>query len=267
VGGHGAVAGKTQRLWVWGGVVSIVFFGVGWVALARFLPPLAPSKSATEIARIFWDRRTGIRFGALFMIVGTMLWVPWAAVVAAQPRRAEGDRPVHAWTQVGSAATAAAVIIMGQIFFIVAAFRPGRDPRLVLLLSDLGFITEILPFAIFVVWNLALALAILADDSDAPAYPRWSAYLCIWLAVLYLPGGALAFFHHGAFDWSGLMAFFIPAAAFFAWIIVMTVLALRALNRREQDQRGVASSITAGLSPARASAAGRLDPGAAASSP
>jgi hypothetical protein len=219
---------------VWGGVVSILLFAIGWVGLMRFLPPLAPSHSARAIAHIFRVRATGIRFGAIFMMAGTMLWVPWAAVIAAQTRRSEGDRPVLVWTQVGSAAVGAAVVIMGQIFWVVAAFRPGRSPQLVLLLSDLGFIAEIMPFMIFVVWNIALAMAIFGDDSDAPAYPRWAGYLCVWLAVLYVPGGALAFFQHGPFGWNGLMAFFVPAIAFFAWLVVMTVLAMRAIARQAQ---------------------------------
>jgi hypothetical protein len=230
---HPRVAGvAVQRFWVFGGVVSIVLFAVGWVGLMRFLPPLAPSKSAAEIAHVFDVRRTGIRFGALLMMIAAMLWVPWAAVIAAQTRRTERDRPVLAWTQVGSAAVAAAVIIIGEVFWIVAAFRPDRSPQLTLLLSDLGFITEILPFMIFVVWNIALAVAIFADDSRDPAYPRWAGYMCVWLATLYLPGGALAFFHHGAFGWNGLMAFFVPAIAFFGWIIVMTVLAMRAISHQ-----------------------------------
>jgi hypothetical protein len=223
---------QTQRAWAWGGVASIVLFAIGWVALMRFLPPLAPSKSAVQIARTFRDHATAIRFGALLMMCGTMLWVPWAAVVAAQTRRTEGERPVLTWIQLASAAVGVAVILLGEIFWIVAAFRPTRSPNLVLLLSDMGFITEILPFMIFVVWNIALAMAIFTDDSEAPAYPRWAGYLCVWLAVLYLPGGALAFFHHGPFGWNGLMAFFVPAGAFFAWIVVMTVLALQAIGRQ-----------------------------------
>jgi hypothetical protein len=223
----------TQRFWAWGGVLSIVLFGVGWVGLMQFLPPLAPSRSAVEIARTFRDHGTAIRFGALLMMCGTMLWVPWAAVIAAQPRRTEGERPVLAWIQLGSAAVAVAVILMGNLFWIVAAFRTGRSANTILLLSDMGFITEILPFMIFFVWNIALAMAIFADDTAAPAYPRWSGYLCVWLAVLYLPGGALAFFHHGPFGWNGLMAFFVPAAAFFAWIVVMTWLVFRAISARD----------------------------------
>jgi hypothetical protein len=222
---------RAQSLFVWGGVVSIALFAIGWCGLMQFLPPLAPSKSATEVAAIFDERRTGIRFGAIFMIVGTMLWVPWAAVVAVQTRRSERDLPLLGWTQIGAAATSTAVIIVGQICWVVAAFRPTRDPELTQLLVDLGFVMEIMPFAMFVVWNVALALAIFGDRRATPAYPRWAGYMCLWTAFLYLPGGCLAFFQTGPFAWNGALAFFLPAAAFFAWIVIMTVLAMKAIAR------------------------------------
>jgi hypothetical protein len=205
-------------------VLSIVAFIIGWVGLMGFLPPLSPSAGAHEIAAIFSERRTGIRFGAIFMIVGTMLWVPWAAVVAAQTRDTERAYPILAYTQVGCAAVGAAVVILGELIWVVAAFRPQRSPELTLLLSDIGFISQIMPFMIFVVWNVALALAIFGDKRSTPAFPRWSAYLSLWLAFLYLPGGCLAFFHDGPFAWNGALAFFLPAVAFFIWICVMTVL-------------------------------------------
>ena len=223
---------RAQVLLVWGGVISFVLFLIGWVALMQFVPPLAPSKSATEIASIFESRATEMRLGIVLMLVGTMLWVPWAAVMASQTRRTERDFPALAWTQVGSAATAAGVVIVGLLCWVVAAYRPERDPELTLLLSDLGFVITIMPFIIFVVWNVALALAIFGDTRPVPAYPRWSAYLCLWLALLYVPGGCLAFFRDGPFAWNGALAFFLPAAAFFVWIIVMTVLTMKSIARQ-----------------------------------
>jgi hypothetical protein len=227
-------AGMTRRvqlLCAWGAPVSIIAFAVGWVGFAGFLPPLSPSDNAAVIADIFAERRTGIRFGAIIMMVGTMFWIPWAAVVAAQPRRTERDRGVLPQTQVGCAVAATAIVIIAMLIWVVAAFRPDRSPELIQTLSDLGFVISIMPFAVFCVWNVALGLAIFADDGPAPAYPRWSAYLCMWTALLYVPGGALAFFQTGPLAWNGAFAFFLPAIAFFIWLIVMTVLTLRSINR------------------------------------
>ncbi|MHB8690991.1 MAG: hypothetical protein ACYDHH_07060 [Solirubrobacteraceae bacterium] len=234
---------RTQRAGIWAGVASIVLFAIGWVALMQFIPPLAPSRSAHCIAGYFAAHRTGIRLGAVLMIGSAMLWIPWAAAIAAPLRWLERDHPVLVPTQVASAAVAAAVIIVGLLCWVVAAFRPGRSIAEVQLLSDMGFVFTIMPFAIFVVWNVALGLAIFADDRATPAYPRWTGYFCMWMAFLYIPGGALAFFHTGPLAWDGLLAFFVPAVAFFVWIIVMTVLALQ----RIQD---LSISLTADRAPA-----------------
>ena len=224
-----------RRAAIWTGVASIVLFGIGWVALMQFLPPLAPSRSAHSIAAHFAAHRDGIRLGAVLMIISAMLWIPWAAAIAAPMRRLEGDHATLAPTQVASAAVGAAVIIVGLLCWVVAAFRPGRSLSEIQMLSDMGFIFTIMPFAIFVVWNAALGLAIFGDDRPDPAYPRWAGYFCMWMAFLYIPGGALAFFHTGPLAWNGLLAFFVPAIAFFIWIIVMTVLALRNLRDTARD--------------------------------
>jgi hypothetical protein len=238
---------RAQRIGLWAGVVSIVLFAIGWVALMQFIPPLPPTNSAAEIARYFTQHRTGIRLGAVVMIVSAVLWVPWAAVIASHTRRSERDFPVLAWTQVASAAIGAAVIIIGLLCWVVAAFRPGRSLGEIRLLDDMGFIFTIMPFAIFVVWNVALALAILGDVRATPAYPRWAAYLCLWTAFLYLPGGCLAFFQTGPFAWDGALAFFVPAGAFFGWIVAMTVLAFHAISR--EAKRSTALSGTPVVSP------------------
>jgi hypothetical protein len=222
---------RLQRLFAWCGPLSIVAFAIGWVGFAGFLPPLAPSHSAQQIAHTFIDHRTGIRFGALIMIMGTALWIPFAAAVAARAGDPDRRAPILAWTQVAAAAAATAIIIVAMLIWVVAAFRVSRDPAIIQTLSDLGFVISIMPFMIFVVWNAALGIAIFCDERDEPAYPRWAAYFCMWTALLYLPGGVLAFFQTGPFAWNGLFAFFVPATAFFVWLIGMTLLTVQSINR------------------------------------
>lgn len=223
---------RIQRWCAWGAPISIVAFVLGWAALAGFLPPLPPGAGAAGAAGVFAARPDGIRLGAIVMIIGTLFWIPWAAVVAAKADRPGRSRPELVHTQVGCAVVGTVLVVVAMLIWVVAAFRPGRSAEIVQTLSDLGFVIAIMPFAVFCVWNLALGLAIFADDRDEPAYPRWAGYLCVWTAVLYLPGGCLAFFHTGPLAWNGIFAFYVPAAAFFAWLIVLTVLTLKAIDRQ-----------------------------------
>lgn len=250
---------RVQTLFMWGGVGSFAFFIVGWVGLAGFLPPLEPSKSAADIAEIFDERRTGIRLGSVLSMVGFAMWIPFAAALAAQTRRSERDFPLLAWTQVACATAGAVVPIIGLLCWVVAAFRPERDPELTLLLSDLGFVITIIPFVVFVFWNVALALAIFGDKRAVPAFPRWAAWLCLWTAFLYVPGGCLAFFRTGPFAWDGALAFFLPATAFFVWIAVMTILGLKSIAR--EASRVATDLLARSARPAPRQLAGVADAG------
>ena len=52
----------------------------------------------------------------------------------------------------------------------------------------------------------------------------------LWLAFLVLPATLIVFFKHGPFAWTGLIGFWIPAAAFGVWYLVMAWVVLRAVD-------------------------------------
>jgi hypothetical protein len=49
-----------------------------------------------------------------------------------------------------------------------------------------------------------------------------------------MPGTILVFFKGGPFAWNGIMTFWVPFGAFFMWIIVMTRLLLRAVDKPDE---------------------------------
>jgi len=85
--------------------------------------------------------------------------------------------------------------------------------------------------------NLAIAFAILGDRSEQPIFPRWLAYLSIWVAVLFLPAGAVTFFKSGAFAWNGLLAFWIALAAAMVWLVAMIIVLLKTITAQERAER------------------------------
>jgi hypothetical protein len=83
--------------------------------------------------------------------------------------------------------------------------------------------------------GVALAVAIFQDPNPRPVFPRWLAYANIWAAILFLPGGALMFFHDGIFSYHGLFVFWVPFFIFGAWILVLAWgLRYAALNDRNE---------------------------------
>jgi hypothetical protein len=83
-----------------------------------------------------------------------------------------------------------------------------------------------------VLQTLAIGTAIFLDTADGrsdPVFPRWAGYLNYWAALLFLPGSVTVFFHTGPFAWNGILTWYLPLSVMAAWIVVMSILLLRAI--------------------------------------
>ena len=221
----------------WCGVAFIVAFFAGWGLIAGFIPAPSPVKSQSDVVAYFTDNQYRIITGCIVTMGGVMFLAPFTCVLAAQMRRIEGPSRVLASTQVFSGAVTASVATVSCLIFLVAAFRPDRNPDVTQMLSDFGFTTFIGPVAPAFAQCLVLALAIFSDRRVNPVYPRWVAYANVWVAVLFLPGPMLFYFLSGPFAWNGIAAFWIPANVFGAWFLIMTHATIAAVRRERDDLR------------------------------
>jgi hypothetical protein len=222
---------RAQLICVWTGPVLTVLFIVGAVLLGRFIPPWAhPSNDPGEVAAIFTEHAERIRLGALITIISMSLIAPWGVAIAAQTRRTEGDFPVLTYLQLMCVAVGTAIVVLMSMFWAVATFRP-YDPEIVQLCNDIAYFLFLFTWPPFSVWVISIALSIFLDPSEQRVYPRWAAYLNLWVGLLFVPAGLMAFFKHGAFSWSGMMALYVPVIAFFIWLVTMTVLTIRNIRQ------------------------------------
>ena len=81
----------------------------------------------------------------------------------------------------------------------------------------------------------AFAISILLDRSERPAFPRWVAYYNLFVTTWMFEAAGIIFFKHGAFSQNGLMVFYVPMVVFFVWILVMSVMTIKAVNREQQE--------------------------------
>ena len=225
---------KSQLLCAWCGIVFLVLFTIGWVLLARFLPPPSPALSANEVAAIYQQNTGAIRFGLMLAMIAGGLTAPWVAVIANQMKRIEGDSPVLTYTMLVAGAAGILVLVLPAMTWTVAAFRPDRNPELIMLLNDFGWIFFVMTFSPFFVQNLVIGLAIFADKADTPVFPRWLGYFNIWVAILLVPGGLITFFKTGPFAWDGIIAFWLPLVVFFGWFVVMFIALLKTIKQQAQ---------------------------------
>jgi hypothetical protein len=76
-------------------------------------------------------------------------------------------------------------------------------------------------------------------DSERPVYPRWSAYLSIFVSFFMFEAALILFFKTGPFSQNGLLVFYVPMVVFFAWVMVFSILALKAINAEAAARAGL----------------------------
>jgi hypothetical protein len=226
-------------------IVLIALFG------SSIFPPPSPAASAEKIAAFYQDNTDLKRAGLLLTFLGFGLIAPLVAVISVQLMRIEGRGPAMAIFQLMAGIGVWVIVLVSFIVLAVAAFRPGRTPEITQTLSDLGYILLIMPVTPFTAQNIAIAVAVLSDHSDSPVYPRWVAWLNLWVGFTFIAGGLVIFFTTGPFSYRGLLAFWIPGAMYFTWIPVMALMTRRAILAQDSP----ADRTTASALPPMATAA------------
>lgn len=229
-----------QRLCVWSGPAFIVTMAVGFVLVARFIPPPPPGDTAAGTASLLLDHANRIRLGMIISALAAGLLVPLSTVIALQMRRMEGRYPALSMIQFASGILLSLEFIYLIFFWQAAVFRADRAPELVQLLNDMAWIPYIGLSITVVMQAASFGAAVLLDHRAAPIFPRWFGYYQLWAAVLFLPGTFNVFFHDGPMAWDGLVAFYLPIAVYVSWNILTPIFLFKAL-RHQAEEEGLAA--------------------------
>ena len=225
------ISRNQQLLCVWCGPAVILLMGGGFL-YSGIWPPPHPTDTADQIRAFYGHDPTTVRLGLASMMAGMGLLLPWGASIATQTRRIATSSSALTMVQMAACGIAAMIGLATFVSWGVAAFRPDEAPAdLTRALSDVGWFFFDFTWSPLFVWYVAVALAILGDQSGTPVYPRWAAYLSLWVALLSVPGGAIIFFKTGPLAFNGLFGIWIPLAVFFVWIVALTQLTVKAINR------------------------------------
>lgn len=228
--------GSSLRLCTWSGILACIILGIGLWPLLQFVPPPLPSASAAEIAAIYRSNSFGILLGSTFLLASTPLYAPFYAAISAEIERMEGKGAPLAKAQMLTGMLAVCVpIAVTAAAWMIAAFRPERSDETIQMLNDFGWFLFFTPVVAGLINAIIIAVAIFNDRSPNPTFPRWVAFVNIWIGILFLPGGALAFFKTGPFAWNGLFVFWLGVVAFFVWFVIMTRCLLRAASTRREE--------------------------------
>lgn len=223
---------RTQVAMAWCGPVFVVLLFGGWGLLGGFIPLVSAGDSAADVAAAY-DGGSLQMIGLLLGLIGCFTTVPYFLVISLQMRRMEGRVPALSILQLCSGLIICVVLTIPMLLFIATAFRPERPAEVTRTLNDVNYILLILPWPPIIGQLLAIGVAVLTDRGRV--FPRWVAGYSFWVAFLLLPASFIIFFRTGVFAWTGLIGFWIPAAVFGTWYLVMTWVLLRAIQSEADE--------------------------------
>lgn len=197
-----------------------ISFGSGRVLRyfrAHLARPPAPSLDASGIHTRIIDNLGDMRLGFVVALVIMGLYMPWSAQISTQMARIENHSRTITYLQLIGGALTVFVVSFGILCFAVATFRPERNPEIMQVLTDIGWLSFELQWVLTTMQMVAMALIGLADKREVPLFPRWVCFLSIWCGLSFAPASLTLYLQTGPFAWNGMLSFYIPWAAWLVW--------------------------------------------------
>jgi len=231
---------KTQLISLWTAPVFGVILLIAFLAFPGFFPPMSPDMTADQVAKFYADNEAMIRFSMITFNLCAIMLVPMFMVIVVQMKRMATQSHVFAYCFLTAAVSGATLFALADIFYLVAAFRPDRNPELVQLLNDMAWMIFIAPVGMVVAQLLLLALAIYFDNGPNPVFPRWVGHYAVATALVMAPAAGAAIFRTGPLAWDGAVSFWLRNGAFALFVVVMFFVLRGALHRQAVEE-GVAA--------------------------
>jgi len=226
---------SAQRIALWVALVFGSLLLVAFLLFPGFFPPMSPDASAQEVAAFYDDNTALIRASMIiFNLCGIML-IPFFMVIVYQMKRMATPTQVLAYAYLAATAGGATLFAIADLFWLIAAFRPERDPELIQLLNDMAWIVFTAPVGMLVAQNLCLAVAVYLDRHPRPIFPRWVGHVSVAVAVATAPAVCGAVVHSGPFAWDGVVSFWLRIGAYGVFLVVMFFVLWAAIAREESE--------------------------------
>jgi len=226
---------KTQKWYVYCGLIGNLVMGVG-ALIARLIPLPSPRKNATQVASFYLGHTTQIRVGLMLAMLGLALFGPWIAVITTQIKRIEGPNSPSAYCELALGGILILEGIFPLMFLEVAVFRSDRSPAEIQLMSDLCWLMFWGVGYTYLVELIVTSVAIYNDKREQPIFPRWYAGFNVLAAVVIAMGCFSVLTKVGPFAWNGIFVFGLPVLIYFPWVVVTSVLLLKAVDSEAAEQ-------------------------------
>jgi hypothetical protein len=232
-GAEGARGADGELILIWTLPALVVIWGAGFLLFPGFTHPMSPSMTAAQVAAFYRDpaHLSRIRYSMiLFNWFGVGL-VPLLTLLVMQLRRMAHQTPILSYCLLCCTGGGPAIFLLANLFWLLAAYQPGRDPQLTLMFNDLAWMTFTVGVPFLIGQSLIIALAIYLDRPGRPVFPRWVAHFNVVVAAALVPAAFTGLALSGPMAWNGLLPFWVKNAAIALWIVVMGVMTGRNIYR------------------------------------
>lgn len=224
---------SAQRISLWMTPVVGAVLLAAMASFPGFWPPMSPNLSADAVAAFYRENVAMVRLSMVVVNLCAIMLVPFFMVIVVQIKRMATPTAVFAYSYLAAISTGATMFAIADIFWLVAAFRPERDPQLIMVLNDFAWLIFVAPVGFMVVANLVLALSIWLDSGPQPVFGRWVAWMSVAVAAAMTPAVGAVIVRSGPFAWDGAVSFWLRWVAFAVYLAAMFVAVRGALARQE----------------------------------
>lgn len=204
-----------------------------------FTPPMSPTMSAQQVAAFYRDPEhlSRIRYSMILFNWFCVGLIPIVILIVMQIRRMAHRTPILSYCMLSCVAGGPTLFLMANVFWLLAAFRPERNPELTQMFNDLAWVTFTTAVPFLIAQSVILALAIYFDRQDRPVFRRWVAHFNLAVAAALVPAAFVGLAVGGPVAWNGALSFWVKNAAIAVWIVVMAVVLGRAIYRERAEYR------------------------------
>jgi hypothetical protein len=224
-----------QSISLWISAVFGVFLLMAFLLFPGFFPPMPATWSATRVAQFYADHTDRIRASMIIFNVCAIMLIPFFTVIVHQLKRMATDTQVLAYCYLSAVVSGATLLAIADLFWLIAAFRPNRDPNITQMLNDFAWIVFTAPVGMIVGQCLCIAIAVWLDKHETPIFPKWVAPFCVVISALMVPAAAAAAVQTGPLAWNGFVSFWLRIASYGTFLVVMFFVLRRAIAREQLE--------------------------------
>jgi hypothetical protein len=228
-----------ELILLWTLPVAAIIWMSAFFLFPGFTPPMSPTMSAEQVAAFYRDpdNLSRVRYSMILFNWFCVCFIPVLILLVMQIRRMAHRTPIFSYCMLGCVAGGPTLFLIANVCWLLAAFRPERNPELTQMFNDFAWITftSLVPFLI--AQSVILALAIYFDDPSRPVFNRWVAHFNLLVAAALVPAAFVGLALTGPLAWDGTLSFWLKNVAIAVWIVVMGVVLGQAVYRERAEYR------------------------------